>query len=227
MKFTPRDVKLVRDIALSHVLSRDQILGLGYFGSVTRANTRLRILRELGMVKRLETPFFAQHLYAVGPWAGPLLGDQIGRLVSGRRESPRFLQHALSVTNARLYLASKGASNWFFEAQARTTFRHNERGCEARPDGLAVLPSGLTAVEVDLGHVAPAKFKEKLLGYDAFIASGECARLWKEPCFKLLVLTTGRLRAEHLCGLLPSPCRFDFRAVTFADLGIASVGAWS
>lgn len=152
---TDRDRELLRDLAMSHVLSRDQVVELGYFGSVTRANTRLRLLRKAGWVRVLETPFFQQHLYSVTAKAVPLLGEQVGRLAARRAGSPRFLQHALSVTNVRLALARRGAETWRFEQQLRTSFSVAHRSYEVRPDGAAVVGGKLILAEVDLGHVAP------------------------------------------------------------------------
>lgn len=56
MRFTERDIKLVRDIALSHIVSRDQVIDLGYFDSVTRCNSRLRGLVAADAVRKVSTP---------------------------------------------------------------------------------------------------------------------------------------------------------------------------
>lgn len=165
-------MRLLRDLTLSHVLSRDQVIELGYFGSVTRTNTRLRELRELGLVRTLDTPFFAQRLYAVSATASEVVGPRIAPLTATRTGSPRFLQHALSVTNTRIVLLGRGGERWLFEQQARTTFTFGGKDWDVRPDGIAVEKGTHLPVEVDLGHVAPAKFKEKLASYHAFVESG-------------------------------------------------------
>lgn len=227
MRITERDVLLVKDLALSHVLSRDQILSLKYFSSVTRANTRLRELRSLQLVRRIETPFFGQSLYAVGAKASDLVGRRIAPIIAARSPSPRFLQHALMLTNARIRLMDKGATAWRFEQQLRSMFRYGGKDNEIRPDGFATTPAGIVAVEVDMGHVAPAKFKEKLRAFDAFVASGECERQWHRETFTLLVLTPGAARAASLARLQPSNCHFSLVSQTFAQFGIAPVGGWS
>lgn len=227
MKLTDRDFRLIRDLALSHVLSRDQILALVYFTSVTRANTRLRELSRIGVAKRLETPFFGQSLYSVGASACEILGVRLGAIVSARSESPRFLQHALYTTNVRIALLDRGSLGWRFEQQLRTTFEHGGHQLEVRPDGLALLPSLPTAIEVDLGHVAPSKFKAKLFAFDAFVRSGEAQRLWELPDVRLLTLTTGSKRAAHLTRLASAFPAIDFLCVPFEELGVPKVGAWS
>lgn len=226
MRLTPRDVRLLRDIALSHVLSRDQILALGYFSSVTRANTRMRELSGLGLARRLSTPFFGQGLYQVTPRSGPILGERISPLVQGRTGSPRFLQHALATTNVRIQLLSRPAVTWRFEQQASCAFRFGGRTWEVRPDGLCLAEDLVTAIEVDLGHVAPAKYKEKLRAYEAFTASGEVGRSWHCATFRLLTVTTGPLRAGRLARLVPSTT-FEHEVLTFDAMGVASIGCWS
>lgn len=227
MELTPRDFRLLKDIALSHVLSRDQILALDYFGTVTRVNTRLRQLRGDNLIKRVETPFFGQSLYAVGSKAGPALGNRISRIVAGRTGSPRFLQHALMLTQTRIALLGKGATAWRFEQQLRRSFIFQDCSLEVRPDGMAVMPSGQVAVEVDLGHVAYDKFAAKLRAYDAFIACGACSEQWQTPSLKVLAVTTSRVRAAKLAGLVPHPVRFDLRCITFQELSVPLIGGWS
>jgi len=226
MRVTARDARLIRDLALSHVLSRDQILHLGYFTSVTRANTRLRDLQRLGLVKRLNTPFFAQSLYAAGPKAPDVAGERIRPLLAGRAETPRFLQHALSVTNARLRLLALGAVSWRFEQQLWHWFEVNGSRREIRPDGLAVFDRRLVAVEVDMGHVAPAKFAEKLETFAGFLAAGKCHSAWGQETAALLILTPGTRRARSLSRLCQTH-GVDWRCHTFAEFGMVEVSGWS
>lgn len=227
MKLIDRDVSVIRDLALSHVLSRDQLLSLGYFSSVTRTNTRLRQLAAERLIHRLKTPFFGQSLYSVGSKAVEILGPRLGAMVSARSDSPRFLQHALYATNVRIELSKRGSTGWRYEQQLRSKFKYQGRNFEVRPDGLAFMPSCPTAVEVDLGHVTPSKFQSKLAAYDAFVRSGEAERQWSIPTFKLLTLTTGSKRAVHLYRLAPNNPAFDFLCVPFEELGVPPIGAWS
>ena len=228
MQLTERDIHVLKDLALSHVLSRDQLLQLGYFSTVTRLNTRIRGLIEAGLVKRLETPFFTQSLYMASPSASEVVGLRIGPLLAARSGSPRFLQHALSVTNTRITLAQKGASAWRFEQQLKTLFVSGGKTHEVRPDGLAMFPGkGLLAVEVDLGHVNPAKFAERVRAYEAFIATGECTRAWGEPSFRLLTLTTGTLRAKHLARFVTEGSPLVNDVLTFDQFGVKAASNWS
>lgn len=227
IRLTDRDVRLVRDLVLSHCLSRDQLIALEYFSSVTRANTRLRGLRELGLVRAIDTPFFSQAIYAATAKAADMAGERLAQLAASRTGSPRFLQHALCVTNLRIALLGKGATAWRFEQQCRHAFRHGGRALEVRPDGLALTPDGPVAVEADLGHVTPAKFREKLRAYEAFALSGECASAWGQQTFTLLVVTSGPLRARRLARLLLDPKGFRLACRPHDQLGVPFPGAWS
>ncbi len=225
MKLTARDIRILRDLILSFLLSRDQIVTL-YFGSVTRANARMRVLRNLGLVKVIDTPFFGQSLYVATPQAAEVVGERLAPLAATRIGSPRFLQHALAVTNCRVALLAKGATAWRFEQQATTSFRAGGKELEVRPDGLAIFATGIVAIEVDLGHVAPAKFRQKLLAYDMFVRTGECLLKWGEPSFTLVV-TSGPLRASRLSRLTPKDCTYTFSCKSHDRLGIPFPGAWS
>lgn len=222
MRLTERDLNLIRDLTFSHVLSRDQILALGYFGSVTRVNTRLKTLTSRDLVKVLETPFFGQRLYRSGQRAKDVLSERLAGLIKGRDETPRFLQHALATTNVRIALTKKNGAGWKFEQEL---WRKLD-GIEIRPDGLlmAELP---IFVEVDMGHIAPAKFREKLLAYEALASSGKCNRLYGFPNFRVLTVTAGSLRAKHLSRLVPPDAHFGYLAQTFAATGAAPISSWS
>lgn len=222
-----RDRQLLRDVALSHVLSRDQIIELGYFGSVCRCNTRLRGLRALGLIKAVETPFYGQSLYAVGSAAKALLGERISQIVSNRTGSPRFLQHALATTNLRIQAIKKGASSWRFEQQLWTEFAAAGRIHQVRPDGLFTMDGRAVAVEMDLGHVAPSKLSEKLKSYQRFIATGAVTKDWGVDDFDLLVITTGKLRASRIRRLAAGLSPLRTSCYTAEEYGVTLPGAWS
>ena len=226
MRLTPRDLRLVRDIALSRIASRDQIIKLGYFGSVTRANTRLRLLADVKFLSICATPYFRQQLYAVGLGAKDVVGEKIANAIS-KSESPRFVQHALAVNDVRIALAKQGFGDWRFEPQLRHSFLHAGRRSEIRPDGLVKDDRLPIIVEVDLGHVAPKKFAEKIRAYEAFMDSGEARHLWHAERFKVLTITTGGLRKSHLARYAQLHKNIIFEFQSFGDLGVEVYGGWS
>ncbi len=226
MKLTARDIQVVKDIALSHVLTRDHIIELGYFSSITRANTRLRGLIACGLIQRLPTPFFGQSIYCPGKRAPHVVGEKIAPLIRRRAESPRFLQHAMCVTNVRLALVKRGSTGWRFEQQATASFASKQKWDEVRPDGLSLTPSGLVAVEVDLGHVPTQKLKQKLHSYQTFARTGTCRDHWQAETFSLLFVTNSDTRAHRIRRLVQA---FDIDIVvrTFDALDIPTPGSWS
>jgi hypothetical protein len=225
MRLTPRDAVVLKDLGLSHCLARDQLLRLGHFHSITRVNTRMRDLAGQGFVSRLTTPFYGQSIYTLGQRGLDVVGERIARLVRRRAESPRFLQHALAVTEVRIALVRKYNAEWRFEQQLwrRLPEAH---GCELRPDGL-LLTSIATFVEVDLGNAAPAKFREKLTGYELLAATTSSSELYGFAKFQLLTVTTAPLRARHLQRLTPPTTGFEHRVRTFEEVGVAPIASWS
>lgn len=225
MRVTNRDLRVLRDLALSQVMFRDQFRELGYFNSITRVNTRLRELRRLDLVRRLESPFFGQSLYIATKRAAEVVDARISSLIEGRTSSPRFVQHALSVTNVRIALQRKSSAAWRFEQQLwRKIQGSNEH--ELRPDGL-LMASLPIFVEVDMGHASALRFKEKLSTYQALADSGRCQSLYGFSQFRVLVVTTGPLRSRHLRRLQPSDAGFELLVQTFDEVGATPITPWS
>jgi hypothetical protein len=224
MRLTKRDISVVRDVALSHVLSRDQLIELGYFSSVTRVNTRLRQLIDVGLIARLDTPFFQQSLYRATKAAAEVVGERIAPLIEGRSASPKFVVHALQTTTIRIALTKKFNAAWRFEQQLWRKVCAN--GPEVRPDGLIVSAPPIF-IEVDLGHASFPRVKEKIASYQALADSGRCEELYGFSDFRLLAITTGPLRAQHLRRAIPANARFDCLIQTFADLAITQISPWS
>jgi hypothetical protein len=227
LRITERDIRLLRLIALSHAMTRDQIIREGIFNSVTRVNTRLRQLIGLGLARRLETPFFSQSIYCVTPKSADYLGERVGPLVAGRIGSPRYIQHALMTNETRLEMKRRGMTQWRFEQQLWKTFEFNGRKYQIKPDGLAVLPDKHILVEVDLGHAATKKYAEKLVGFDAFVASGLCKSSWQVETLRVLTLTTSERRCQTLKSLTPKNSRFMHFVLTFEQFNVPLIGAWS
>jgi len=225
VKLTDRDLHILRDLALSRVLSRDQVVKL-YFGSITRANTRLRMLRGESLVSVLTTPFFSQQLYQLGVRAPLVVGEKITRLIGYRKNSPAFLQHSLAVTEVRIALLEAGGKGWLFEPQLWQAFAWGGQRFEVRPDAFLISPSGPTFLEVDLGHVATEKFRQKLLAYRAFQESGLFLEIFAHQSFETLTVTTSETRAAHLRNLA-SAISPGVYVTTFKAYGVRTPGGWS
>jgi hypothetical protein len=227
VNLTERDMKLVRDVALSHTLSRDQVVNLGYFGTVTRANSRLRGLVRLGLLQVLATPYHGQFLYSAGRKAWEVVGERIAALLTARKASPQFVQHALAVTDARIALVSRGFNTWRFEQQVRHRFKYRSESVDLRPDGLAISGGRFLFVELDLGHTSKEKWRHRFQGYSLFLESGAFEASFGKPFFEVLIVTTGDLRKRHIDALTPATDVPLFRVVAAKELGLTFAGGWS
>lgn len=225
MKLTERDVRLLKDLALSRVLSRDQLLKLGYFESVNRCNRTMARLAGAGYMLVLETPFQRQRLYSASREAAEIVGARTARYLTNRKLTPRFLVHALAVTEVRAALLRRGASSWRFEAQLRHSFTYHGKTLEVRPDGMSLSEGKPTLLEVDLGHCSSGKFRAKVAAYRAYALSGAFERAYSAPEIAVLTVTTGSLRKRRLEKLAEGDERFGF--LTFEELGAAKPEVWS
>ncbi|MBS1706746.1 MAG: replication-relaxation family protein [Armatimonadetes bacterium] len=225
MRITGRDVRLAKEVALSRLMSRDQIVRLGYFTSVSRANRRLTALLSARFLRQFETPFIGQRLFWVGPEAIHIVGEKIASVVQGRIGTPRFVRHSLMVTEVRLALLAIGGERWRYEVQLWTTFHQSGERFELRPDGLVWLNGVPTFLEVDLGHVSRRRFAAKLRSYTAFIRHPVCQATFQNQVPEVLVITTGSRHAESILGLAKSGPAV--RVLTFADMDIQPIGCWS
>jgi len=226
VRLTPRDIKVVRDVVLSHVLSRDQVVSLGYFGSYSRANVRLKLLADRKFLRVITTPFFGQHLYAAGSRAADVAGDRISGMI-GFHETPQFIRHALAVTDIRVACAVKLSARWLFERQVRDSFSFGGRIHEVRPDGVLLSDKSVTFLEADLGHVSAGRFAKKIQSYQHYVSSGAYADAFPERTPNLLTVTTGLLRQSHLLSLTSDRAAPRLRVTTFSELGICLPGGWS
>ena len=226
MTLTDRDLRLIRDVCLSHVMSRDQILALGYFTSVSRANRRLSVLASAHYLKVLQIPFKLQRLFVAGAKSPGVVGARIASIIKGRAGTPRFLQHCLAVTEIRIATLDIEGGQWRFEAQVRDQFRFGPSIVEVRPDGAILTDSTVHFVEADLGNVSSAKFAAKLSGYSRYLESDRYWSSYGDRTPSVLIVTTGSRRMNHLHALLPSgqSC-FEFKF--FEEIGAEAVGGWS
>ena len=226
MRLTGRDVRLVRDVALSGYLTRAQSVKLGYFGSTTRANARLLTLVRAGFLVRHEAPYLRAHLYRAGPCAGDVLGEKVARAVASASRAPSFVRHALSVTEVRIALAGRGFM-WRFEPQVTVAFRHAGRDLEVRPDGAGLAPGRVVLVEADMGNASLPRVAKKLDAYRAFAESGALRRSFGEAKAEILIATVGARRAASLAGIARPLTAIRARVGRFEDLGVVVPGYWA
>ncbi len=209
MRITERDRRLLADIALQQAMTREQIVRLGYFASLKRANARLLELRKaklLRLVHLSPTMETRRHIYAVASGAAPYLDERVASLLRSRSSRPRHLEHSLAALNVRIELARLGADRWLAEPQVRHRY-HLTQGArrqvgDFRPDGLAFFGKIALFVEVDQGQVSLPRLKQKLKTYREYARCGAFASTYGEMAPRLLIVTTGALRKRHISAIL-------------------------
>lgn len=225
MKITRRDRMLLNDVALHHVMTREQIVGLGYFASLQRANARLLMLRKAGLLNlvRLNPSVETrQHLYAVSRSAIDFLDARIGSLLAARSITPRHVDHSLAVVDIRIKLLGLGMASWLAEPQVRHRYSiasgSQTRTEDFRPDGLARFHNDLVFVEADRGNVSLSRMKLKLASYASYSKRGAMKATYGVNAARLLIVTTGSLRKSHLIRIVHLAGPFSVGLETYHSL---------
>ena len=204
----PRDLELLRELAVMRVADREQVKIAAGFGSITRVNTRLLALTRAELLRRffLGSGGGRKALYALS-----IKGAQMIQVPCRGPRRPQnemlvadyFIQHQLTI-NA-VYCGLKFGSisvprvrfiNWLAFHEPLVT------GLSLIPDGYVefAMPSGIDVsfVEVDLGHEGLAVWKEKTRHYLQLALSGEYERQFKQPRFRVLVLANSERRLHSI-----------------------------
>ncbi len=116
MVLQPRDIALLSDIYAHGSMLRGQIQAL-HFGSVPRANARLRQLHDAGFLKRaqlslpsaMDVSTGCQYAYLLGPGGIPIVAGVLGLdpddvRAQLRRGTPGYLLHTIEIVTFRLAL---------------------------------------------------------------------------------------------------------------------------
>lgn len=233
-----RDLKLLEEIALNRLMSRDQIIALGYFDSISRCNYRLSQLVEAGFLYRqsplpeltgFQSTYMATRLAVQRLMAAGMPSARGGG--ASQPLSPLLVRHTLAVTNVRLAALSAAKclglalSRWLPEVLCRHEFSVRRGSGEwqrrtLRPDGYFELASrgekAAVFLEVDLGHVSSEKFGQKMGCYDLY-RDGIFERTYGLERFTVLTLTTGTGRKSHLVHLA-AKAKASYVFLTFDEL---------
>jgi hypothetical protein len=203
----PRDLMLLRELAVLRVADCGQIKVVAGFGSTGRANTRLLQLVRAGLLRRffLGSGGGRKALYALSqkgahladvPYRGPRRGkDEV--LVADY-----FIGHQLAVN--RVYCALKFGSlpvglsfvRWItFEAPFTSSLG-------LIPDGYVEFRTSTRTIacflEVDLGHESLAIWEKKVKNYLSLALSGDFKKRFGHDQFRVLVLANSMRRLQSI-----------------------------
>ena len=238
---TDRDRRLLIDLARHRIMSRSHIVRLGYFNSIARANSRLRLLFDHAYVRRQFVPdgsYGAEALYQPGLASAELVTHELGLdrsealKVCRLNVAPLFLAHSLKVLDLRIGFLECAKSTdfevrrWLSESESFHEYALKDRSGKwkwhsLRPDACITASTASQTfngfVECDLGNCSGRAFSEKIQRYSDYLSSGIYEETYQEAGFKVLTVTTGERRMRALLELSVVAKGPEFLFTTFAS----------
>jgi hypothetical protein len=225
----PRDLHLLRELAVMRVVDCEQIKIVAGFGSTTRANARLLALTRAGLLRRffLGSGGGRKALYALSP-KGALAADVPCR---GPRRPQNallvadyFVGHQLAVNG--IYCTLKYGAipvpqvsfiNWL------TFHEPVVSGIGLIPDGYVefATAAGIAAcfIEVDLGHESLTVWKGKTERYLQLALSGKYREQFRHERFRVLVVANSERRLHSIRKTVATITQKIFWFATLASVG--------
>ena len=208
MILQPRDLHLLRELAVMCVLDREQAKIVGGFHSTTRANARLLTLVRAGLLRRffLGSGGGRKALYSLS-LKGALAADVPAR--GPRRPQDAllvadyFVGHQLAVNG--IYCALKYGTIPISQVSFISWLTFHEPvvpGISLIPDGYVefLTPRGIVAcfLEVDLGHESQTIWKGKAQHYLQLALSGKYREQFRHEHFRVLVVANSERRLHSI-----------------------------
>lgn len=197
-----RDRKILLQIFLMRLATRDQIMRAAGFGSITRTNARLLALYRAGLLRRFFIGFGAgrKAVYSLSPKGAALIGVPARGPRAKQNEllaADLSILHQLAINDVHCDLRSGvGFVQWMTFTEPMSD------DLRLIPDGYVefTTPAGTDAsfLEVDLGTEELKVWREKARQYVKLAASGEFARRFHQPRFRVLALVNSPRRLQYI-----------------------------
>lgn len=229
LQMTARDRRAIEFLYRFRLLTRDQIMALAPFHSLTRVNTRLPALTRADVLSRKRLPIYpgqgsAQNLYYLGRKATDLVPIDPAAILQQVRQVGRWdlrqVEHVRAANGVLigLYTAlSRAHSDVRFETEPE--LRNKFQGRTFVPDGwIAWTAEGRRFncfLEIDLHHEGLTDWREKILTYQTYADSGEHQQRFGFRGFRVLGLAQ---TARRLAGLRQVAASAG-RLFLFSELG--------
>jgi hypothetical protein len=203
-----RDREILAQLFIMRTATRDQIKRVAGFGSITRINTRLLALYRARLLRRFFIGFGAGRMaaYSLSPKGAMLIG------VSAR--GPRAKQNELLAMDFSL-LHQLAINDVYCNLRFRPAPAQGISFVKWMPftqpiaENLRLIPDGYVEfrtparidasfLEVDLGTEELKVWKEKARQYLALAMSGEFARTFHQPRFRVFVLVNSSRRLQYI-----------------------------
>jgi hypothetical protein len=211
---TERDRRMLQLVSRFRLMSRDQIMALAPFGSLTRANTRLAALLHARLLSRKLLPVYpgkgsAQALYFLGIAGGSVLSIDPKCLSQQLRQTSRWdLRQVAHVVAANqgltdaLEAAAKSGTTYVNGFRTEPELRQIFSNRQLVPDGwFAWTESGKRFncfLEIDLHHEGLQEWRSKVLRYVEYAESGVHQERFGFRGFRVCVLAKSTARLTNL-----------------------------
>ncbi|HMN13339.1 MAG TPA: replication-relaxation family protein [Bellilinea sp.] len=227
MRLMVRDIEILTAVHDFRIVRGSQLQAL-FFGSQSTASYRLSRLYQHGFLDRHFLPTLggiasSPALYTLGKRGVDLLrravdGDpkDIRKPPDHRELSPLFLEHLLQINDFRVAVTVAARELgytlelWLDDFQLKASYdrvvieapNRRRREVSLIPDGYFVLqvPQGRACffLELDRGTMTRSRFRDKVLAYQAYIASGQYEKRYGTRSLRVLTVTSGPKRLENL-----------------------------
>ncbi|MFN8140407.1 MAG: replication-relaxation family protein [Fimbriimonadales bacterium] len=224
IRLQERDYELLSELATHKVMSRDQIIALGFFSSVPRANFRLKQLKDSGLIGEYEPNIRLRSggsIYYAQARAIAVLNQKLDSKLHAScikhpgSVSPVVLEHTLRITDVRIaLLKALGEAGKILTWLPELLCRHEYSICRqsglwskqiVKPDAFARVSYHQRAhsflFEVDLGHVSQRRLTETMRCYERY-KRGAYQHAYGDHPFEVVLVTTNRTRVLNLKGAL-------------------------
>lgn len=230
---TARDRRMITLLTRFRLLSRDQIMTLAPFHSLTRVNTRLAALVRARVLSRKQIAVLpghgsAQALYSLGPRSADFTQCDAMEIRRQVRQAARWewssVEHLLTcnellIAFGRACRTKENTSLIAFRTEPE--LRETMTQASLCPDGWLAWRSGDRAfngfIEVDLHHEGLTQCRSKVLAYQAYASSGLHKELFEFASFRVFVVAKSRRRLDSLRRI----CGFAEGLFFFSDLQAA------
>lgn len=227
MRLMERDVEILKAVHELRIMRGDQVQAL-FFGSQSTASYRLSRLYQHEFLDRHFLPTLgglasSPAFYTLGKRGVDILRrvldcgpKDIRKPPNNQELSPLFLEHLLQINDFRVAVTVAARNldftleKWLDDHQLKADYdrvviqtpQGRKRSVSLIPDGYCVLqvPQGRACffLELDRGTMTRSRFRDKVLAYQAYIASGQYEKRYGTRSLRVLTVTSGPKRLENL-----------------------------
>lgn len=247
VRLTCRDRMVIGEVARYGAISRSQLMELGFFNSVSRANRRLRMLADGKFLRRTYLATGPQQnatIYVLGPVGAEVAVedyafDPVEMRRHGRRSPERmYLEHHVGIVSVRLAAMREESelrlAHFVAEPDCRHEYEVVLHGRVSRrlmkPDALAVFAIGDSPfsvfIEYDRGNTSLTQMASQFRRYASYWAETAFQSAYETdvPFTVAVVTTAGKRRIENLLRLTQQMA-VSVMFTTFAQLESQGFGA--